>query len=99
VVARSHYRGTIKRRMAYACATLDTEIAAEGLVGQDTFEDGQDSPAGRIVNAAIEGDDTGKPILHALLEVQLANLEEAKLRAGTPDGPALALQALPYAIT
>lgn len=98
VVARSHYRGTIKRRMAYATAQRPAEaggVAVEATVGTDVFDARKpDAPCGRIINLARPADG-----LHVLMEVQLSDLPDADFRLGAPDGPALQLQALPYRLT
>lgn len=91
IVARSHYRGTVKRRMAGG--VIDTALPqAAQLAGRDTYDAGRpDSPAGRVVDAAAAA---GKTAL--LMEVQLADLAGAAYRLEAADGPAIALQALPY---
>ncbi|WP_341666667.1 CAF17-like 4Fe-4S cluster assembly/insertion protein YgfZ [Alcaligenes sp. SDU_A2] len=94
VVARSHYRGTLKRRMARVCSdVLDAPpVVTEGtdiwLAGDDA-----DAPAARVINAVW--DPTGRE-LHALLEVQLSDLTLDAYCL--QDGTALHLQALPYAL-
>lgn len=97
VVARSHYRGTVKRRMARGVITLDAAQASLANItpGQDTFHAGApDAPVGRIVNAAVVNN-----LTHVLFEVQLADVGQADLRAGAADGPAIVLQDLPYPIS
>ncbi|MYN12174.1 folate-binding protein [Pusillimonas sp. TS35] len=95
VVARAHYRGTVKRRMAYGVANDASGADPSALPGVDTFDARQpDSPAGRIINAA-RADDT----LHLLMEVQLSDLDDAQYRLGAADGPAIQLVTLPYSIT
>lgn len=108
VVARSHYRGTVKRRMAYGLIqdTRATGPDAGALAGTDVFDARQpDNPCGRIINAAkadLDGPLDGSPSdthpVHALAEVQLADLNTADFRLGSPDGPAVSLRALPYGI-
>lgn len=90
IVARSHYRGTIKRRTALA--HIDT---AEVLAGREIFHSADPAqPCGMIVNAA--------PSPHggfdALVEIKLAALDEGSVHFGAPDGPTLAFEALPYAL-
>lgn len=93
IVARSHYRGTVKRRMAGGAIDAALPQAAQ-LAGRDTYDAGRpDSPAGRVVDAAAAA---GKTVL--LMEVQLADLACAAYRLEAADGPAIALQALPYEI-
>lgn len=92
VVARSHYRGTIKRRTAYGVAA--TEQSAPPAAGSDIFDASQpESPCGRIVNAAAHGQQ-----VYMLLEVHLAELDTAKYRLGSPEGAAIEIHALPYPI-
>ncbi|MGB3289809.1 MAG: folate-binding protein [Burkholderiaceae bacterium] len=94
VVARSHYRGTVKRRMAAGLITASENVDAEALAATDTFDARQpDNPCGRIVNAAR---DQGG--IRILMEVQLADLGSADFRLGQADGPAIQLQPLPYGI-
>ncbi|MFC3339002.1 YgfZ/GcvT domain-containing protein [Paracandidimonas soli] len=95
VVARSHYRGTIKRRMA--CGQADSSSLPEGMVqpGTDIFDALRPgNPCGRVINVASDGQ--GK--LWFLLEVQLADLDSAKFRLGSADGAEITIQALPYEI-
>ena len=89
VVARSQYRGTIKRRMfLFDC---DAPAAA----GQEIFHsDDPGQPAGMIVNAA-QGP---SGIWSALAEAKLAALESGTLRLGAVDGPLLRTRPLPYAL-
>jgi len=92
VVARSHYRGTIKRRMAYGVA--DSTESAASLAGSDIFDAARpESPSGRVVNAATHDGRT-----HLLLEVHLADLGTAEYRLGSVDGPHIGIQPLPYSI-
>lgn len=95
VVARSHYRGTIKRRAAYG--TVSTEEAAKlgsvlDLVGTDTYNaKSPKNPCGRVVNLAPSANG-----IHLLMEVQLADLEDADFRLTAADGPVIQVTALPY---
>ncbi|WP_397473233.1 YgfZ/GcvT domain-containing protein [Pusillimonas sp.] len=92
VVARSHYRGTVKRRMAYGVADSAAEAAL--LAGTDIYDtERPESPGGRIVNAAAHDGRT-----HMLLEVHLADIGAAQYRLGSIDGPHIALHPLPYHI-
>ncbi|VFR17644.1 Folate-dependent protein for Fe/S cluster synthesis/repair in oxidative stress [plant metagenome] len=89
VVARSHYRGTVKRRMAYGVLAETPPAPAEA--GVDVFDgEREDEPSGRIVDVA------GGAVL---FETPLAALETGHApRVGAPDGPAITVTALPYAI-
>lgn len=94
VVARSHYRGTVKRRMAYGVVDEAGTPDAASLAGIDTFDANRpDNPCGRVVNAVLLG-----PALHLLMEVQLGDLDKADFRLGQADGPVIRVQALPYSI-
>lgn len=91
IVARSHYRGTVKRRMTYGC--VQAKLAPAALPNQDIYDTHHpDNPCGRVINAAYDGR------LHLLLEVQLSDLDLAAFRLGQADGPAITLRALPYEI-
>lgn len=91
VVARSHYRGTVKRRMFLF------ECAAVANAGDEVFHDGDASqPAGMVVNAAPLL--TGGSGCAALVEVKLAAVGAGSLRLGSDAGPSLLLRALPYEV-
>jgi folate-binding protein YgfZ len=90
IVARSQYRGTIKRRMFLF------ECDAIALPGQEVFHGGDASqPAGMVVNAAALLGGAGSV---ALVEVKLAALDGGSLRLGGVDGAALRLATLPYTV-
>ncbi len=94
VVARSHYRGTVKRRMAYAVAEASSGIDPGALAGVDLFDGNRPgAPCGRVVNAALGADGA----VHVLMEVQLADLGSADFRLTSVEGPGLQLRDLPYA--
>ena len=90
VVARTQYRGTLKRRMFLYAASADAHA------GQDVFDPNDPhEPVGRVVNAAcISGAQHG----YALVELKLAALASIPPRLGQPDGPALRRIDLPYAV-
>ena len=89
VVARSQYRGTLKRRvMAFDCA-------AALAPGQDVFHSADPGqPAGEVALSAQRPGGGGS----ALVEVKLATLDSGSLHLGAADGPVLVRAALPYAI-
>ena len=88
IVARSHYRGTIKRRMFL----FDVDAAA--AAGQEVFHSTDTSqPAGMVVNAAPHPGRAGST---ALVEVKLAALDAGTLHLGQAEGPLLRHGALPY---
>jgi tRNA-modifying protein YgfZ len=84
VVARSQYRGTVKRR------AMLFRLDAPGAPGQEVYamEDPL-QPAGMIVNAA------SLDAHAAMVELKLS-AAGAALRLSAADGPALHLQPLPY---
>jgi hypothetical protein len=91
VVARSQYRGTIKRRMFL----FDVDAAA--AAGQEVFHSADlGQPAGMVANAAPRPDGTG---YSALVETKIAALDSGSLHLGAADGPLLRRRELPYAVT
>jgi folate-binding protein YgfZ len=89
IVARSHYRGTLKRRMTLA--RLDVPLDATIVPGVDVYEG--DEPCGRIINISNEGQTSW-----LLIEAPFDAMDRNALCVGAADGPHVALQALPYAI-
>ena len=88
VVARSHYRGTVKRRMAAGTATA----TPDALPGVDVFQASRDdAPCGRIINAATVGDTT-----QLLFEAPFDAVDEGDLRIGAANGTAINVVPLPY---
>ncbi len=90
VVARSQYRGSVKRRMFLF------DSAGSAAPGQEVFHSGDATqPAGMVANAAARPDGMG---CSALVEVKLAALESGSLHLGTADGALLARAELPYRV-
>lgn len=88
VVARSQYRGTLKRRGFVVEG--DSPLAP----GQELYHSADPTqPAGMVV---LHGCWNGAHA--ALAELKLAATESGTLHAGSPDGPVLRLGTLPYAI-
>jgi tRNA-modifying protein YgfZ len=88
IVARSQYRGSVKRRMHL----FATEGAAQA--GQELFHSADPSqPAGMVVNAATDATGT-----RLLAEVKLAALDSGTLHVGSAQGPSLQRLELPYPI-
>ncbi|HEX2543481.1 MAG TPA: folate-binding protein [Ramlibacter sp.] len=87
VVARSQFRGTLKRRAFIAHA--DAELTA----GQEVFQAADpEQPAGLVAQAAPAP--TGG--WDAIVSLQLSAAEAGGLHAGSAQGPALQLMPLPY---
>ena len=90
IVARSQYRGTLKRR------AFVLEGGAALHPGQEIFQSADpDQPAGMVVLAGTHGDRH-----NALVELKIAAAHAAgSLHAGSAQGPILTLGDLPYPIT
>jgi folate-binding protein YgfZ len=89
VVARSQFRGTLKRRAFVA------HSEGELVAGQEVFQAADpEQPAGMVAEAARAP--TGG--WDAIVSLQLAAAEAGGLHAGRADGPALQLQPLPYGL-
>jgi folate-binding protein YgfZ len=88
IVARSQYRGTLKRRLQVF------EAASLAAVGQEIFHSTDpDQPAGVVAGS---GSRDGRTLVAA--EVKLAALEGGSLHLGSAAGPRLELRPLPYEI-
>ncbi|WP_423371113.1 YgfZ/GcvT domain-containing protein [Burkholderia sp. LMG 32019] len=91
IVARSQYRGTIKRRTALAHVAGETDTVHAGVELFHSDDPGQ--PCGMIVNAAA----APAGGVDALVEIKLAALDNGTVHLGSADGPVLAFDTLPYA--
>jgi tRNA-modifying protein YgfZ len=88
VVARSQYRGTLKRR------AFVFECAAATAPAQEIFHSAdREQPAGMVANAASW---QGRHLL--LAEVKLAALDGGTLHLGSTDGPQLTRADMTYAV-
>lgn len=94
VVARSQYRGTIKRRMALAHVAIGAGENAARAGAELFHSDDPSQPCGMVVNAAAAPKDG----FDLLAEIKLAALENGTVHLGAADGPVLAFQPLPYAL-
>jgi tRNA-modifying protein YgfZ len=91
IVARSQYRGILKRRMF----RFDLD-AASAHAGQEIFHSADPGqPAGMVVNAAPAPAGAGASLL---AEVKLAALDSGTLHLGGLDGPVLRRRGLPYPV-
>jgi folate-binding protein YgfZ len=94
VVARSQFRGTLKRR-AYIAQWAPSDSDAPVAAGQELFSSQDpDQPCGLVVQAARGAQG---PWL-AIVSMQTSAAEAGELHLGGPGGPALALLPLPYAL-
>jgi folate-binding protein YgfZ len=88
IVARSQFRGTLKRR------AFIVESAVAMTAGQEVFSSlDATQPCGLVAQAA--SDAAGHV---AVLELQLSATENSSLHLGAADGPVLSLLPLPYAL-
>ncbi|WP_027211239.1 CAF17-like 4Fe-4S cluster assembly/insertion protein YgfZ [Burkholderia sp. WSM2232] len=92
VVARSQYRGTIKRRTSLANVAGELGTVKAGVELFHSDDPGQ--PCGMVVNAASARDGG----VDVLVEIKLAALESGSVHLGAADGPALRFLALPYGL-
>ncbi|QWD61021.1 folate-binding protein YgfZ [Polynucleobacter sp. MWH-UH35A] len=91
IVARSQYRGAIKRRLQLAHVTNARSI----LPGTELFhstDPGQ--PAGMVVLSAQSPYDLSRTDLQ--IECKLEALEAGEIHLGSTDGPVLKIDSLPY---
>ncbi len=89
VVARSQFRGTLKRRAAIVHAD------ALPVAGQEVFHSADaEQPCGVVVQAASAPGGGWD----AIISLQIAAMQEGSLHLGTANGPTLALLPLPYAL-
>jgi tRNA-modifying protein YgfZ len=89
VVARSQFRGTLKRR----AFLVHSESAMQA--GQEVFAEGDDSQPAATVAQAAAAPAGG---FDAIISGQVAAIESSPLRLGSATGPLLTLEALPYAL-
>ncbi len=88
VVARSQFRGTLKRRAFIA------SCAAPFASGQEVFSSvDATQPCGMVAQAASDGEHHV-----AVVELQLSATDNSSLHLGAPTGPALTLLPMPYAL-
>jgi folate-binding protein YgfZ len=92
IVARMHYRGTLKQRMYLA----NVAAAERPQPGDKLYSPGfGDQASGAIVNAA-RAPDSGHDVLAV---VQIASAERGDIHWKSLDGPVLKLLPLPYLVT
>jgi tRNA-modifying protein YgfZ len=90
IVARTHYRGGLKRRMVRAHGDGAAPSPGESVFSTSFGE----QAAGTIVNAAL----TPEGGFEALVVAQLDSIAKADLHLGSLDGPPLYIAPLPYAL-
>lgn len=87
VVARSQFRGTLKRRAYVAHVDADVAVGAEVFSTTDL-----EQPCGTVVQVAPAPGGG----FDAIVSLQISAAHEASLQVGTADGVALTLLPLPY---
>ncbi|HSU22881.1 MAG TPA: folate-binding protein [Variovorax sp.] len=87
VVARSQFRGTLKRRTYLVTAAGAVEAGQEVFTAQDAGQ-----PVGTVVQSASDAQGRWS----ALVSMQTSATEAGALHAGGPTGPALTVEPLPY---
>lgn len=89
IVARSQYRGTLKRRAALLHGDAPMQP------GQEVWWSGDTAQPSGLVAAAAPAPDGGHD---ALVELKLVALDSGSLHLGSADGPALHTLPLPYVV-
>ncbi len=95
IVARSQYRGAIKRRLQLAHVISSEQDDQYALPGSELFysnDPGQ--PAGMVVLSARHPVDNGRVDLQ--IECKLEALEGGEIHLGSATGPVLKIDSLPY---
>ena len=95
VVARSQYRGAIKRRLQLAHCPIDQLVQSPTGPGTEIFHaDDPSQPAGMVVLSAPSIADTRR--MDFQMEVKTELMKAGTFHLGKPDGPILMLDQLPY---
>jgi folate-binding protein YgfZ len=89
IVARSQFRGTIKRRAYLAHCTQEIAIASEVFDSADPTQ-----PCGVVVQVAS----SPQGGFDAIVSTQTSSAASGNLRVGAPDGPTLEVLPLPYSL-
>ncbi len=87
VVARSQFRGTLKRRAYLAASQAPVQAGDELFTEKDPTQ-----PCGVVVQAA----DAPNGGFEAIVSMQISAFELGRVHAGEPHGPSLTLSAPPY---
>jgi hypothetical protein len=95
IVARSQYRGAIKRRLQLAHFNCNLPDAGLALPGVELFHSKDpNQPAGMVVLSARRPSDPERVDLQ--VECKLEALEAGEIHLGSVNGPVLKIDALPY---
>jgi tRNA-modifying protein YgfZ len=94
VVARSQFRGTLKRRGYIVSSAAPMEAGQEVFDSRDA-----EQPCGTVASAAQEpGKEPGSEAWLGIVSMRTSASDSPRLSLGSVDGAALQLQALPYAL-
>jgi folate-binding Fe-S cluster repair protein YgfZ len=95
IVARSQYRGAIKRRLQLAYFKSNALAADTAIPGTELFHSKDPSqPAGMVVLSARRTVDPERVDLQ--IECKLEALEGGEIHLGSIEGPVLKIDAIPY---
>ena len=95
IVARSQYRGAIKRRLQLAHTSMDLIGSLSIAPGTEIFNASDPSqPAGMVVLSSLSPSDLNRIDLQ--LECKLAALESGEIHLRNAQGPVLKIDSLPY---
>lgn len=95
IVARSQYRGAIKRRLQLAHVIASEQEEKYTIPGTEIFNSNDpEQPAGMVVLSAKHPADPGRIDLQ--IECKLEALEAGDIRLGGASGPVLKIDSLPY---
>ena len=95
IVARSQYRGAIKRRLQIAHIDRSSSDEKLAVPGAELFHSNDPSqPAGMVVLSAHSPEDQERIDLQ--IECKLEALENGEIHLGSAEGPVLKIDVLPY---
>jgi folate-binding protein YgfZ len=95
IVARSQYRGAVKRRLQLVHVDSSTTALELSKPGVELFQEGDASqPCGMVVLAASNSENLARIDLQ--VECKLDALEIGAIHLGASDGPVLMIDSLPY---
>ena len=95
IVARSQYRGVIKRRLQLAHTSIDSLGSVSIAPGTELFHDDDPSqPAGMVVLSSPSPTEPNRIDLQ--VECKLDALESGEIHLGSIQGPVLKIDPLPY---
>ena len=97
IVARSQYRGAIKRRLQLAHVITSEQDEPYALPGSELFHSNDPGqPAGMVVLSTKHPTDSGRIDLQ--IECKLESLESGEIHLGSVTGPVLKIDSLPYSL-